>query len=134
MAEHLDRRSVVQTLGVAGLTLAVGPGAGYGKALPGTADAPLARWLKCMVADLESARRVGQVYLQKAPEEADRDRLLMQIFPELTPARQIDSPAAWRRAYTAKCRQDFAEGQTVRIDGWVLSLTEARLCALAAIA
>jgi len=26
-------------------------------------------------------------------------------------------------------RADFADGRTVKVDGWVLSLTEARLCA-----
>jgi hypothetical protein len=134
MAEKIGRRRAVQTLGIAGLTLALGPGAGHAGALSGGAHVPLDGWLKSMIADLESARRVGQVYLQKAPDEADRGRLLTRLFPELAPARHAKSPAAWRQSYAAKCRQDFADGHTVRLDGWVLSRTEARLCALAALA
>jgi hypothetical protein len=134
MAEKIGRRRVVRTLGFAGLTLALGPRVGRAGALSGDTHVPLNGWLKSMIADLESARRVGQVYLQKAPEEADRDRLLTQLYPGLAPARHTRSPAAWRQSYAAKCRRDFAEGHTVRVDGWVLSQTEARLCALAALA
>jgi hypothetical protein len=36
----------------------------------------------------------------------------------------------WLRA---RCRQDFARGDTVLIDGWVLARTECRLCALVAL-
>jgi hypothetical protein len=31
-------------------------------------------------------------------------------------------------------KQEFGHGETVRVDGWVISRTEARLCAIAAIA
>ena len=36
--------------------------------------------------------------------------------PHVTPAEQV--------------RRDFAEGRTVEVQGWVLSVTEARQCAL----
>jgi hypothetical protein len=33
-----------------------------------------------------------------------------------------------------RIRQDFASEQVVKVDGWILSITEARLCALTALA
>lgn len=131
MPYSIDRRSAVRALGAAGVTLALAP-----HVVPPGGDAPLAGWLRSMIADLESARRVGQAYLAKAPAEADRQRLLAGLFPRLDPgeARLGDGPASWRDSFSTRCRRDFAEGQTVQIEGWVLSLTEARLCALAALA
>ncbi len=133
MTAPIDRRSAVRTLGAAGAALApyvAQPG------LPSVAHVPLERWLRTMLADLDSARRVGQAYLAKAPDEASRDRLMAQLFPRLDPggAQITDRPESWRESFAMRCRRDFVEGQTVRVDGWVLSLTEVRLCALASLA
>jgi hypothetical protein len=40
---------------------------------------------------------------------------------------------ALHRALRARNSEDFAAGRVVRLDGWVLAATEARLCALAAL-
>jgi hypothetical protein len=132
MPKRIDRRDAVRALGLAGLSLALVP-AGYALKTGGSGSQSMAAWLRSMIADLQSARRVGQAYLATTPEEADRDRLLAQLYPRLEPGADR-SAAAWRESYMARCRQDFAEGRTVRIDGWVLSQTEARLCALATLA
>jgi hypothetical protein len=132
MPKRIDRRDAVRALGLAGLSLALVP-AGYALKTGGSGGQSMAAWLRSMIADLQSARRVGQAYLATTPEEADRDRLLAQLYPRLEPGADR-SAAAWRESYMARCRQDFAEGRTVRIDGWVLSQTEARLCALATLA
>jgi len=132
MSKRIDRRDAVRALGLAGLSLALLP-AGYAALKAGgSGSQPLTAWLKSMIADLQSARRVGQAYLATTPADADRDRLLAEVYPRLEPGADR-SAAAWRESYTAQCRLDFAEGRTVRIDGWVLSRTEARLCALAAL-
>ena len=79
-----------------------------------------------------SAAAIGRAYLQKSPREADEPRLL----------RLLCSPGhRWQTANTRQLRllirqqqvEDFKQGRLVRVDGWMLSETEARLCALAAL-
>ena len=84
----------------------------------------------------ESAAVVGRRYLAGHPGEADRRRLAESLDLDLRrqdcdPA-QAD-PARLRAGITRQVRADFAHGRVVRVDGWVLSVTEARLCALAAL-
>jgi hypothetical protein len=77
-----------------------------------------------------SARAIGRAYLRQAPEEADAARPLDLIHPGDCAAL---STTELRRAVAARQRADFAAGRTVLLDGWVLSRTEARLCAFAAV-
>jgi hypothetical protein len=42
-------------------------------------------------------------------------------------------PLRLRRALALRTRRDFAEGRTVRVEGWILSRTEARLYAIASL-
>lgn len=39
--------------------------------------------------------------------------------------------AAVRSLIAVAIRRDFAEERTVELDGWIISITEARLCAMA---
>lgn len=83
----------------------------------------------------ESARVIGRRYLDLAPGEAAPERLMALI------CRSGENGTRLARANTEQLREilldqqrtDFARGRTVTIDGWVLSETELRLCALAAI-
>jgi len=129
MTHPIDRRSAFKTLGAAGVTLALAP-----QLVPSGEEGKLARWLQTMLADLEGARRIGQAYLSAEPAEADRDRLLAELFPRLEPGGAHAGESTRRESFSACCRRDFAEGQTVQVHGWVLSRTEARLCALAVLA
>jgi hypothetical protein len=83
-----------------------------------------------------SAAVVGRAYLADHPAEADRDWLAAQLGADLRcqdcdPARS--DTARLRAALARQLRADFAQRRVVRVDGWVLSVTEARLCALAAL-
>lgn len=83
--------------------------------------------------DTGSACRVGRSYLAQVPEDADRDRLVAILFGEKGAHARM--PAEALRARFARARQrDFEAGDTVIVDGWVLARTEARLCALTALA
>jgi hypothetical protein len=67
-------------------------------------------------ADSAAARAIGAAYLRAYPHDA-----------------LADARAAARLARTeiaARVRDDFAAGRVVMLDGWMLSVTEARLCAL----
>ena len=45
-----------------------------------------------------------------------------------------DDLAALRRELSAAIRRDFSAERTTSLDGWILSQTEARLCALVTLA
>lgn len=79
-----------------------------------------------------SAARIGHAYLRQAPREADERRLLALICPAGGRWQTADT-SRLRRMLARQQRDDFAQGRVVRVRGWLLSLTEARLCALAAL-
>lgn len=64
--------------------------------------------------NLDSALAVGRLRLAQGP-----------LDPAL--------PPLGRAAAGARIRADFAAGRVLRLDGWVLSRTEAELCARAAL-
>jgi hypothetical protein len=81
--------------------------------------------------ELEPARRVGRSYLDDHPEEAD-ERALVRL---------LDAEPGWQHAWEGSpariaaiarrtIRLDYEHGRTVSVGGWILSRTEARLCAL----
>jgi hypothetical protein len=84
----------------------------------------------------KSAAFLGRCYLAQRPEERGSAILHDLIWRECT---EEEKQAA--RAATASLQQvlnaaqlrDFARGHTIVLDGWVLSRTEARLYALAAL-
>lgn len=84
----------------------------------------------------KSAIIVGQEYLRCFPEEANRTLLVKLLGAPLDKKRSrtltADRDGA-RRLLQERIRNDFECSQTLRIQGWVLSRTEARLCGLAAL-
>jgi hypothetical protein len=64
----------------------------------------------------------------------DDPRILAQLSVASSEAQQADAIALDRTSLQhrldAQVRGDFVSGATVQLDGWVLSRTEARLCAL----
>jgi hypothetical protein len=102
---------------------------------PGGSPAADARLLAAL-ARPESAAAVGRAYLAGHPEEADRARLAARLDhalrcqdcdPAQAPAERL------RAALSRQIRADFAGSRVVRVDGWMLSETEGRLCGLAAL-
>jgi hypothetical protein len=79
------------------------------------------------------ARLVGGAYLEQVPEEHDRDRLVDLLLQSLRMEEAPPSSGQLAERVLAAVRRDFEEDRIVRIQGWMLSLTEARLCALVAI-
>jgi hypothetical protein len=76
-----------------------------------------------------SARIIGAAYLATHPDEADAAILCRAIAADLATAAPRDQ-AELDRALANRVRADFLQRRTVKVDGWVLSRTEARLCAL----
>ena len=81
----------------------------------------------------DSAALLGRLYLAGHPQEADAARLVMLIGaapgPALTPVAAATDEDL-RDGLDERIRNDFIGGATVAVGGWLLSVTEARLCAL----
>lgn len=125
------RRTLLKAI-VVGLCL-------VGLGLPGRA---LARWARTGPGLAERlttlARRgalwpLGEAYLRAHPEERDVDVLLQGLAQAGVRESGGDGPAGGRlrRALASAARADFVAGDTVDVDGWLLSRTEARACAVA---
>ena len=136
LAGSMTRRAVLRLL--AGLVLAgwFAPGWAVRRLSAWSRPDPLAARLRSLFADPASATAVGQAYLRAVPDEADERHLMQLIIRQMPGGRAAlagHDANAWRASLRAMQRRDFAEGRTVRVEGWVLSRTEARLCALAAL-
>lgn len=83
-----------------------------------------------------SSRIVGWKVLQGEPILREQGRLVSLLLAklELDPTALIGlKPQLLRQRIAERVQSDFADEHTIGIDGWVLSVTEAWLCALAAI-
>lgn len=92
----------------------------------------LSESLLAVLSDPAGARDIGRAYLQQVPSEAN-GRQLVSLIAERYPrgmAAQVHVDEV-REYLSNLAREDFAHGRTVELNGWVLSRTEARLCALA---
>lgn len=131
----IDRRTFVKEAGRATALALAAPS--LLSALAGCGpDAELGGRLAGFYGDPEAAAAVGRVWLAASPEEADRALLIERMadgsLDEWERLARRD-PEALRAAVRARHRTDFAEDRVVRLNGWILSETEVRLCALAAL-
>lgn len=126
------RRFLLGALGVGGFLL--GRSLASGLLVPPPSGGPVER-LARLLEHRESARIVGREYLLAAPEEANPEVLVSLVAERLQapdPSLSGVGDRELRRMAALGVLADFEEGRTVKLDGWVLSETEARLCALAA--
>jgi len=132
---HSRRRFLASLLWA--LLLALRPGFAWAVLSERRGDNSLDSRLGTLLRHEESARLIGREYLRIAPHEAN-----VQILSDLIELGHGDDPKctsdadaeSLRERLWSRTRQDFEEGHIVRIHGWILSLTETRLCALAALA
>jgi len=80
-----------------------------------------------------AAVAVGRWYLAGTPAEAS-SAVLTDAVGAALPAGALATRAALRRAARSRIDHELATGDVVLLDGWIVSRTEARLCALAALA
>ena len=77
---------------------------------------------------------MGRAYLARTPEENDWQVLVGKLRAEtLLFERRAHEAKNVRAALKHQCIRDFSEGRTVLVDGWMVSSTEARLCAVLAL-
>ncbi len=71
-------------------------------------------------------RYVGSAYLKQYPSERDTKALQEELFGEESFSSREDVV----RHLTTSIESDFGTGETVHLDGWLLSRTEMRFAAL----
>lgn len=91
-------------------------------------------WIKVVRAIGEDGASIGRAYLGLAPDEEDTGELLRLVLPPQSSVERPPSEEELIRHLEQRIRRDFTAGATVEIDGWLLAMTEARLCALAFLA
>ena len=74
----------------------------------------------------ERTREIGRRYRASAPAENTADALRSAI----TASRRRGFAGRFHRSIDAQVHDDFSAGRVVMVDGWILSVTEARQCAL----
>jgi len=110
--------------GAIGAALAWAPAA----AAPALSDPAAFRTaLRTALAELHDPARLGRSYLAARPFEADRAALARALGTVGASAPTIASRLDLQR------RRDFARGEIVVVEGWVLARSEARACALLAL-
>lgn len=83
----------------------------------------------------ESAAVIGRKYLQCRTCEADAGLLTKLIAGgvELVTLESDTGSEKLRKILRSRIREDFLNDRVVTLEGWVLSLTEARLCSFVAV-
>ncbi len=128
----LTRRSFLRLVGLLGAALVarqLTPLGALGRAIGRDS---LASRLVRLFRSPASASLIGEAYLQHALHEADERRLLGLVCPTGRRWHTADPPRL-RRMLGEQQADDFRHGRIVQVQGWILSATEARLCALAAV-
>ncbi len=121
---------------LAGLGLAAALRASPGPIPYGDNPSRLRQRLAGIIGCPDSAVVVGRAFLDMAPGEADPKLLADLICQGRTRSKEAAlalDEGGTRRLVQTWIREDFAQGRTVSVQGWILSLTEARLYALTAL-
>lgn len=79
---------------------------------------------------------IGRWYLSTHPEEADKSHLGFLLGPlaDSDEFRGFAERGVVGNGVRGACTSDYARGDVLFVGGWQLTRTEARLCALAALA
>jgi hypothetical protein len=98
---------------------------------------PVVEHLLSYLTSPSSAQVIGREYLVTHPEEQSIQRLMESIVPS---AADIDAAVDGRllrvsvhRYIHSRILSDFEVGDVIQLQGWILSVTEVRLCALIAL-
>lgn len=128
----MNRRQFVRQAahGVSGLATAALV-AGCAAAPAPDASGQLPHHLRGVLGD-EAVRRIGHAYLAQTPRERDSSALLAALTATARRGRWL--PWSAPTPDGTLIAADFEAGDTTIVDGWMLSVREARQCALFALA
>jgi hypothetical protein len=116
------RFAVLSGFGITALTF---PAACYNPLTPAYDPLLAEPELLSRIWEPETLMEIGALYRNLTPGERTEEALVAVLFPKA--AGSTASTVEWVRE---RIRDDFREGDLVMLDGWMLSRTEARQCAL----
>jgi hypothetical protein len=118
----MGRRDLILAMSGAALSFTAGR-IGFGH--------PETETLRAILLDASSAKAVGEAYLRENPGERERIVGSLESVLGVNPA-DVESRSVrrLRDKLVELIRTDFANLRIVRVKGWMLSRTEARLCVL----
>lgn len=120
----MERRAFVRLSAYAALALTL-PFADGCKSRPG--DAPWSQPLFFShIVGIKIINDAGKTYRKMVSDEDDKSKLTMLLTAQNT----ITSKDVIQASLDNRVKEDFKTGKTVTVGGWVLSVTEARQCAL----
>ena len=130
-ATPISRRDALSTLGM----LMV---AAVSHLLPSSSNASIddaSEALNRILDGNPAVHRIGTAYLKQRADESD-PKTLLAALDGIVDRRDLQN---WRQSgpdnvetsIRMRIRADFSNGETFNCDGWILSLTEVRLCAAA---
>ncbi len=79
--------------------------------------------------DEKTINDAGKAYMKRTPLENDKNKLIQLLSDESQIVKSSDQKAI-HHYLDQRVKQDFGTGNTILVKGWVLSITEARQCAL----
>ena len=130
MQPNISRRWFIKAAAMLGITGAGGINMSTGGEL---LDDPITVRLADFLKDAKSANVIGQPYLDAVPGENDPDIIVRSIemnHPVITSKLRTASTSETKALIAKMVTEDFSTGETIQLHGWILSRTEARLCAL----
>ena len=119
----MQRRKFIELAAVGAVGLVLPATARMGESITTASPAPR---LLDVLHDESVVYDIGQRYREMMPDE-DNARVLAEAILE-QPAGKVT--AALGARVERQVQRDFATGRTVKVNGWILSVTEARQCAL----
>lgn len=121
----MKRRSFLQKAAATTLSTCL-PGALFASSAPGWHAYALPELLH-ILGDENWVRGIGVAYRHKYPEHNKVQPLINSLHPSSIESVTMLSPA---QRLKARIKDDFDQGRTLQLNGWIVSLTEARQCAL----
>jgi hypothetical protein len=127
----MERRRFIRLSAYGGLALSIPfvAGCSHSPANLAVAEAPFLMH----IFDKKTMIETGVAYIRQNPDEsevADLENLLI----ENSPIQAGTGSDAVKSYFSKKTKEDFDNDQTVIVDGWILSKTEGRQCALYSLA
>ena len=84
------------------------------------------------ICDLKTLKEIGMAYHEQTASEKDADKLAALLLTDSAgnPVSSASDHSFIQSLMSKKIEHDFETGNIVIVKGWILSITEARQCAL----
>jgi hypothetical protein len=127
----MQRRQFLQ-LSAMGGTVILFTGMGCGQRHPASDDILEKPEALAQICDLKTLKEIGMAYRVQTASEKDADKIAALLLADSAgkPVSSSLDNSIIQTLISRKINQDFETGNIVIVKGWILSVTEARQCAL----